>query len=409
MCVSFQAPRKVYSRDALTTAYTQCVENKMSVRTAVKLFNIPRTTLRDRLSGKVHIDTVTTKLPLFTVLEESKFVDHIKTMASYGYGYSRQECVDLASDMAMQLGKRSKPLSIKWFLGFIKRWPGLRELKPKNLEKTRAKIASEMKISTYFKNLQKCLNEHGLADKPHLIFNLAEKRVKTKYMPPCITGSAADCSPVVESDCLKTVTILGCISASGMAIPPFFIFPGKLMDPALLNGKSPGADGTVSESGSSNHAIFRQYLMKHFIKFILERDNEKVLLILDGHQSHVSVDLWEWARENGIIFFFLPPYTSDILQPLDVSCYGPFQDMFRNECQKMMQETGAALTHFKVCEISCCVYANALSPDNAQSAFKHTGIYPLDQTAILSESLVPAQENDNGSDDEGTISTTEFD
>ena len=107
----------------------------MPVRKAAKLFNVPRTTLRDRLSGRIHIDKVTTKLPLLSQLEEVKLVNHIKTTASYGYGYTRQECVNLASDMAVQVGKRTKeqPLTLKWMRGFLKRWPELRLLKPGSL------------------------------------------------------------------------------------------------------------------------------------------------------------------------------------------------------------------------------------------------------------------------------------
>ena len=51
-------PQKVYATDALTNAYIQCVENKMPGRKAAKLYNIPDTSLRDRLSGGVHIDTL---------------------------------------------------------------------------------------------------------------------------------------------------------------------------------------------------------------------------------------------------------------------------------------------------------------------------------------------------------------
>ena len=51
-------PQKVYTHDALTNAYFQCVENKLQVRKASKLYNIPHTTLKDRLSGRVHIDTL---------------------------------------------------------------------------------------------------------------------------------------------------------------------------------------------------------------------------------------------------------------------------------------------------------------------------------------------------------------
>ena len=51
-------PQKVYANDALTNAYIQCVENKMPVRKAANLYNLPQTTLRDMLSGRVHIDTL---------------------------------------------------------------------------------------------------------------------------------------------------------------------------------------------------------------------------------------------------------------------------------------------------------------------------------------------------------------
>ena len=36
-------PQKVYAHDALTNAYIQCVDNKMPVRKAAKLYNIPHT------------------------------------------------------------------------------------------------------------------------------------------------------------------------------------------------------------------------------------------------------------------------------------------------------------------------------------------------------------------------------
>ena len=51
-------PQKVCAHDALTNAYIQYVENKMPVRKVAKLYDISHTTLRDRLSGRVHIDTL---------------------------------------------------------------------------------------------------------------------------------------------------------------------------------------------------------------------------------------------------------------------------------------------------------------------------------------------------------------
>ena len=50
--------QKVYAHDALINAYIQCEENEMQVRKAAKLYNIPHINLRDRLSGRIHIDTL---------------------------------------------------------------------------------------------------------------------------------------------------------------------------------------------------------------------------------------------------------------------------------------------------------------------------------------------------------------
>lgn len=163
------------------------------------------------------------------------------------------------------------------------------------------------------------------------------------------------------------------------------------MRPELLNGASPGTSGTVSETGWSNGAIFREYLENHFLKFVPRSDNQKVLLLLDGHRSHVSVDLIEWAKEQGIIIFFLPAHTSHILQPMDVSCYGPLEKIYNNLCHKLMRESSATITRYNVCEVAGKAYTRALSSENIQSGFRKSGIYPLNPEAIRMEYLAPAE------------------
>jgi hypothetical protein len=71
----------------------------------------------------------------------------------------------------------------------------------------------------------------------------------------------------------------------------------------------------MSETGWSNGTIFKDFLENPFVKYIPGRNGEKVLLTLDGHRSHISVGLVDWARENNIVFFILPAHTSHILQP----------------------------------------------------------------------------------------------
>jgi hypothetical protein len=53
------------------------------------------------------------------------------------------------------------------------------------------------------------------------------------------------------------------------------------------------------------------------------------LLILDGHNSHVTLDVVYKAKENGLDPLTLPSHTSHCLQPLDCNVFRPFKCAFR--------------------------------------------------------------------------------
>ena len=145
---------RAYSHTALTDAYMAVKDGGLAVTKAAIQYRVPEQTLRDRVLGKVNLDCVSSGTsPVLTIDEEAKIVHHLRNMASYGYGYTRQEIVDIATDYALQLGKRpqDKPFTLNWFLRFIVRWPELRVLKPRAHEQ-RAKCTSESVVSSYFVN-----------------------------------------------------------------------------------------------------------------------------------------------------------------------------------------------------------------------------------------------------------------
>ncbi|XP_052097897.1 uncharacterized protein LOC127732747 [Mytilus californianus] len=366
----------------------------MSQRKAALQFNVPMKTLRDRITGKISPDCVTTgRAPVFSLEEETRIVEHVKSMASYGYGYTRQEVTDLATDFAhtINIKPRNEELTLRWFEGFIKRWPELRAVKPRSLEIQRAKCGSVANVEKYFASLEQVVHKYNLQDKPHLIFNIDEKGITLNHKPPNVVSGIECNTSSVTSGRSSTTTILGCGSASGFAVPPYFVFEGKRMMNELMNGATPGAVGAVSDSGWSNTNIFRQYLTDHFLKYVPGRNNDNILLVLDGHKSHVAVDILEWEQQHHIIIHVLPAHTSHILQPLDVGCYGPLQRTYDNECHKTMRQNSAVITRYNICELACKAYQNALSPENLQSAFGKTGIYPLDKSVINTDQLKPSE------------------
>lgn len=54
-----------------------------------------------------------------------------------------------------------------------------------------------------------------------------------------------------------------------------------------------------------------------------------VVLFVDGHHSHLSMALIQYAKQEGVHIFCFPPHLTHILQPLDVGVYGPVKTTWK--------------------------------------------------------------------------------
>ena len=64
--------------------------------------------------------------------------------------------------------------------------------------------------------------------------------------------------------------------------------------------------------------------MKHFVAVTKCSKMSPVLLILDNHQSHLSVELIECCRQKEFVLLTLPSHCSHKLQPLYKSVFWTF-------------------------------------------------------------------------------------
>ena len=177
----------------------------------------------------------------------------------------------------------------------------------------------------------------------------------------------------------------------GTQVPPFFVFAGARMRQELLDGCTAGTDGTVSSTGWSNSDIFKMYLQEHFINFVQGlSDEQPILLLYDGHKSHVSLNLIDWAKAHNIILFVLPAHTSHLLQPLDVGCFGPLSKILNNSIHKFMRDNHCTINRYNIGELASHAYVKALSPENLKSSFRKTGIYPFNKSPYPPETFMPS-------------------
>lgn len=113
-----------------------------SVYKAARVYGVPESTLRDRTLGLQPVDDILPTPGPGTTLsreEERMLIDHIEYMSSIGYGYSRKEFLNLATDFAISLKKKSPEdpsFTQAWFDGLKGRWPNLTLAKRQKLSCT---------------------------------------------------------------------------------------------------------------------------------------------------------------------------------------------------------------------------------------------------------------------------------
>lgn len=80
-------------------------EHHISVKKASMIFQVPDTTFRDKVLQNVDPETaVFGNSPVLEYFEEANLVQHFKTMAAYGYGYTHRSASILHQSMLYILG-----------------------------------------------------------------------------------------------------------------------------------------------------------------------------------------------------------------------------------------------------------------------------------------------------------------
>ena len=137
-------------------------------------------------------------------------------------------------------------------------------------------------------------------------------------------------------------------------------------------------------------AIFEKYFEK-FAEKTRKPELRPMLLILDGHVSHLSLKTVMLAREENIAILKLPAHCTDLLQPLDVSCFAPLKSYYETKLLDHVHATGARdpVRRSKFADILCSIWFTGLSDNNIKAGFRATGIFPLDRTKYNQERLDP--------------------
>jgi hypothetical protein len=107
-----------------------------------------------------------------------------------------------------------------------------------------------------------------------------------------------------------------------------------------MNGAPLGSAGSANKSSWVTNGDFVQF-MNHFIRHVRPTKNNKVELFLDNHSSHLSIDVLNIAKDNGIVMISFPPHCSHKLQPLHRRIFGPLKRYFNSFVTNWMRDNSS--------------------------------------------------------------------
>ena len=165
-----------------------------------------------------------------------------------------------------------------------------------------------------------------------------ESRLQMDFKPPKIIAKSGPRH--LQSRTLgkrETITIITAVNAPGGLVPPHLIAKGKIirsLQSFNTTDALSGSNWSFSETGWTKQGIAYLWFTNTFLPNI-SRDRPHVLIV-DGHNSHNSVELLSVAIKNNIHIVEMPAHCSHWLQPLDRAVFGPLKTYYNQICHELI-------------------------------------------------------------------------
>lgn len=203
-----------------------------------------------------------------------------------------------------------------------------------------------------------------------------------------------------------SMTCLPVVFADGTYMPPHFIVKGKKRprwwgspeyQAMLASTVFAEASLSVQDNGWMDTVIFLTWFQEKFLPFTADRRSAvtPVILVLDNFSGHVHPEVLQKAKDNHVIMVGLPPHSTHITQPLDVTLMKPLKDYWSNAITSLqVKQPWERYTEQDVIKLLCeptltlgvqpenglpwSPWSKAFTPANIKSAFATTGLWPID-------------------------------
>jgi hypothetical protein len=181
------------------------------------------------------------------------------------------------------------------------------------------------------------------------------------------------------------VTLVQGVAATGRIILPFLIFAGKVLISTWYANLPRNWVIDVSPTGWINNDLALAWL-KHFDAHT-KASSARVyrLLIIDGHESHCSIEFQDHCKQNKIITLCMPPHSSHLLQLLNVVCYSLLKRHYGDRISLLARSRIHYINKDTFLPAFKAAFEKTFTQENICAGFRGAGLVPYDPKVVLSK------------------------
>ena len=299
---------------------------------------IPTHRLRSRYPPVTSCKETTPNSRKFTNNEE-EVLRKVLQLSADGFPPYRAIVEEMANIMLQTKNPvRPQTIGTKWVANFVKHYPELSSVYNRKSDIQRAEVEDPKLISLWFKLVGDTIAKYSVTEED--IFNFDETGFQMGVISTSKVITLSDRKGRLRTKQLgnqKWVTVIEAVNARGWAIPPFIIFDGKLHLSTWYNTSILTTWRiAVSDNRWTNDKLGLEWI-QHFHENTKHYKGKWRLLIFDSHSSHSTSEFRDFCLQNCILTLCMPAYISHILQPLDVSCFGPLKKAYGSQIENKIR------------------------------------------------------------------------
>ncbi|XP_034938621.1 uncharacterized protein [Chelonus insularis] len=378
----------LYSPEDLKKALA-AVREGATTSSASRMFNVPRSTIRNKINGTSPETSGRTGRESVLGPEIEQILEEWLLESSEKGFPINKDCLVYSVKQLMDADEVETPFTNnlpgrKWFEGFLKRHPRVAQKRDEQFFKPK-EIVTEKHIRLWFSRVRNEFRDKSeIWNDRRRVFSMDDTAVYTSLKGFVL--AKRDKTVLPKNSCTSNdeqVSALFIVNAAGEYAPPLTLHKYEELSKIPLQAALKNWEIGKPDTTWMIYEAFYEYFSNTFYPYLIKNNIQlPVVVFVDGQIAHMSLYLSRFCRDHEIELCCIPSNASHILQPLDVAIFSPLKRKWKSYVENFRASDLRDIQKYHVPSLLLSFVEQQNIKIIIKTGFKCSGLYPFNVNAI---------------------------